>query len=189
LKEFGLAGAKVTELRGILNGTTNYILTQMEQGIGYDKALKQAQKLGYAEANPEGDVEAYDPAAKVTILANALMNADVNYRDVEREGIREITPEAIRKASEKSERIKLVASASIGRDGKVKAAVRPTLVPYTSILAHVGGVMNALQISTDVQPDVTIFGPGAGGDSAGYGLLNDLLIVHKMRANGETTTS
>jgi homoserine dehydrogenase len=189
LKEFGLAGAKVTELRGILNGTTNYILTQMEQGMRYDEALKQAQKLGYAEANPEGDVEAYDPAAKVTILANALMNADVNYRDVEREGISEINPEVIRKASKKSERIKLVASASIGGDGKVKAAVRPTPVPYTSILAHVGGVMNALQISTDVQPDVTIIGPGAGGDSAGYGLLNDLLIVHKMRANGETMMS
>jgi homoserine dehydrogenase len=189
LKEFGLAGAEVTELKGILNGTTNYILTQMEQGMRYDEALKQAQRLGYAEMNPDGDVEAYDPAAKVTILANALMNADVNYRDVEREGISEITPEVIRKASEKSERIKLVASTSIDGDGKVEAAVRPTPVPYTNILAHIGGVMNALQISTDVQPDVTIVGPGAGGDSAGYGLLNDLLIVHKMRAKGETTIS
>jgi homoserine dehydrogenase len=189
LKEFGLAGARVKELKGILNGTTNYILTQMEQGMRYDEALKQAQKLGYAEANPEGDVEAYDPTAKVTILANALMNADVNYRDVEREGISEITPEDIRKASNRSERIKLVASATIGGDGKVKAAVKPTPVPYTNILAHVGGVMNALQISTDVQPDVTIIGPGAGGDSAGYGLLNDLLVIHKMRANGQMTKS
>ncbi len=182
LHEFCLAGARIDGLRGILNGTTNYMLTEMASGKSYNDALKQAQELGYAETDPSGDVEAHDPAAKVTILANVLMNAELNYKDVPRDGITHITGDDIRRAAEESKRIKLIASASRHEDGQVEAEVKPTLLPDSAFLAHVAGVTNALQISTDVQPDVTIVGPGAGGDSAGYGLVSDILAVHRLRS-------
>ena len=179
LYECGLTGARVNGLRGILNGTTNYILTEMVAGKSYDDTLRHAQQLGYAEAEPSGDVEGYDPAAKITILANALMDANVNFSDVVREGITHLTFDEIRKAEQASKRIKLLASAVRDQEGRVAASVRPTLIPQTDILAHVSGVMNALQIATNVQPDITIMGPGAGGDSAGYGLLNDILSISR----------
>jgi homoserine dehydrogenase len=179
LREHGLAGANISRLMGILNGTTNYILTEMAAGMSYDAALKRAQQLGYAEAEPSGDVEAYDPAAKITILANTLLGGMIDYKDVEREGISHLTIDDVRKAIQSSMRIKLIASASRTDDGRINASVKPTLVPETDLLAHVTGVLNALQITMDVQPDVTIIGPGAGGDSAGYGLLNDILAIHR----------
>lgn len=181
LREFCLRGAKISGIRGILNGTTNYILTEMAAGRSYSDALKKAQELGYAEAEASGDVEAYDPAAKIAILANAVMDADMNYKDVEREGIARITIEDITKAAQESKHIKLIASASRADDGSVKASVKPTLVPDSDILAHVNGVMNALQMLMDVQSEVTVFGPGAGGDSAGYGLLSDILSIHRLK--------
>lgn len=182
LRESGLAGAEIKSLRGILNGTTNYILTEMGTGKSYGDALGRAQQMGYAEVDPTGDVEAHDPAAKITILANAFLNAEVEYRNVERIGITGITNENIKDAARNSKRIKLVASASGGESGRFNVSVKPTLVPDNDMLAHVDGVLNALMISMDVQPDVTIIGPGAGGDSAGYGLLNDILSIHKLRA-------
>lgn len=181
LCESGLAGARICRMKGILNGTTNYILTEMAGGKTYADALKRAQELGYAEADPTGDVEAYDPAAKITILANALMGAEVRYADVDRVGISSITVDDLERAARESKRIKLIASASKGADGSVDVSVKPTLVPDTEILAHVSGIMNALQISMDVQSDVTVVGPGAGGDSAGYGLLSDMLAIHRSR--------
>jgi len=181
LYESCLTGVRVTGLKGILNGTDNYILTEMAAGKSYDETLKRAQQLGYAEVEPSGDVEGYDPAAKITILANAMMDADVKFGDVAREGITHTTIDEIRKAEQASKRIKLLASAMRDQEGEVTARVKPTLIPLTDLLAHVGGVMNALQISTDVQPDVTVIGPGAGGDSAGYGLLNDILSINRLK--------
>ena len=187
LRESGLAGAEINSLRGILNGTTNYILTEMATGESYGEALRRAQQMGYAEVDPTGDVEGYDPAAKITILANALLNVQVQYNDVERIGITGITSENIKDAARDSKRIKLVASASHNESGRFNASVKPHLLPDNDILAHVDGVQNALEISMDVQPDVTIIGPGAGGDSAGYGLLNDILAIHKLRAASSYT--
>ena len=181
LHEFCLPGTRITGLKGILNGTTNYILTEMANGRSYEQALKQAQELGYAESDSSGDVEAFDPAAKMTILANVLMNADLEFDEVEREGISRIRIEDIEKAARTSKRLKLIASASRDEKGCVKAGVKPTLISDSEILAHIGGVMNALQISMDAQPDVTVIGPGAGGDSAGYGLLCDILSIHRLR--------
>jgi homoserine dehydrogenase len=180
LREFCLRGAKISGIRGILNGTTNYILTEMAAGKSYTETLKKAQELGYAEAEPSGDVEAFDPAAKITILANTLMDAEVNYGDVEREGITRISIDDIKRAVQDSKRIKLIGAATRAEDDSVKASVKPTLVPDSDILAHVNGVMNAVQILMDVQPDVTVIGPGAGGDSAGYGLLSDILAIHNL---------
>ena len=181
LHDFCLSGTKITALRGILNGTTNYILTEMTTGRSYDEALKRAQEMGYAEADSSGDVEAFDPAAKITILANALMDAELDFNEVEREGISRIGIEDIEEATNNSKRLKLIASASRDEEGHVKAMVKPTLVSDSEILAQISGVMNALQISMDAQPDVTVIGPGAGGDSAGYGLLSDILAIHRLR--------
>jgi len=185
MREFCLAGAKISAVKGILNGTTNYILTEMARGKSYSEALRRAQELGYAEADPSGDVEAYDPAAKITILANALMDADLDFKQVKREGINRIEMKDVEKAIEDGKVLKLIASARRNEKSQVEASVKPILLPQTDMLAHVGGVMNALQISMDTQPDVTIVGPGAGGDSAGYGLLSDILTIHRLRLNEE----
>jgi homoserine dehydrogenase len=186
MAEFCLAGARIRALTGILNGTTNYILTEMARGKRYGDALKQAQELGYAEADPTGDVEALDPAAKITILANVLMGAELNFNQVEREGISRISMEDVKKAVRDPRRIKLIASASHDEKGRIQAKVKPILLPVSDMLANVDGVTNALRISLDTQPDVTIMGPGAGGDSAGFGLLSDILTIHRLRAMRES---
>lgn len=173
-----LAGATVKSIRGILNGTTNYILTEMESGKTYSEALKRAQELGYAEADPTGDVEAWDPTGKIVILANVLMSGKVKVAEVHREGITKLTPADVESAIKEGKRIKLVAKA-YKENGQVKAQVQPERLPLSDILTHVSGVLNALTITTDVQPDVTIIGPGAGGDSAGYALLSDMLAINR----------
>jgi homoserine dehydrogenase len=175
-----LAGATVKSVRGILNGTTNYILTEMESGKTYSEALKRAQELGYAEADPTGDVEAMDAAGKIAILANVLMAGRVKVVDVHRQGITELTPADIASAMKEGTRIKLVAEA-YRDDEQVKAKVQPERLLRSDILSQVSGVLNALTITTDVQPDVTIMGPGAGGDSAGYALLSDMLAINRGR--------
>jgi homoserine dehydrogenase len=185
MHDFCLPGTRITALRGILNGTTNYILTEMAAGKSYEESLKQAQELRYVETDTSGDVEAFDPAAKITILANALMDAELDFDEVEREGISRIRHEDIEKATKNAKRLKLIASASRNEQGRVRAGVKPTLVSHSDILAQVGGVMNALQISTDTQPDVTVIGPGAGGSSAGYGLMSDIISIHRLRRTNE----
>ena len=173
-----LAGARVNSIRGIVNGTTNYILTQMETGTSYKEALETAQKLGYAEADPTMDVEAWDPTAKITILANVVMDGDLKVKNVERRGITGITIDEIKAAQKEEKRIKLIAKAW-REDGKIKAKVSPEKVPLTDILAHIGGTLNALTLDTDVLKDVTIVGRGAGGIEAGYALLSDMLAIHR----------
>lgn len=177
-----LAGSTVTSIRGILNGTTNYILSEMEAGRTFDEALKTAQKLGYAEAEPSGDVEAWDPAAKITILANVLMGGKVKLAEVRREGISRITLGDIRQARSTGTRIKLVAKAYVEKE-EIKARVIPERLPETDLLSHVSGVLNAVILSTDVQPEIAVIGPGAGGDSAGYALLSDLLALNRVLSN------
>jgi homoserine dehydrogenase len=174
-----LAGSTINSIRGILNGTTNYILDEMATGRTYTQALRTAQELGYAEADPSSDVEAWDPAAKITILANVLMGGRIRPADVERRGITGITAEDISDARTKGKRIKLVARAD--RDeGRIKAQVIPERLGEIDLLSHVSGVLNAMVLATDVQPEVAIVGPGAGGDSAGYALLSDLLALNRI---------
>ncbi len=173
-----LAGNKVHGFKGIINGTTNYILTKMEQGGAYADILKEAQDLGYAEADPAGDVEGWDAVGKVVILANTVMGADLKPGDVEREGITGITPAMIRDAKQASERIKLIAQAYI-EDGVVRAKVSPERVHITDPLANVNGTMNALTYMTDGLLDVTVIGRGAGGVETAHGLLSDLLSIYE----------
>jgi len=177
-----LAGSTINSIRGILNGTTNYILTEMENGRTYEEALRAAQERGYAEADPSGDVEGWDAAAKITILANAAMGGKLKLADVHREGIVGITASDIRDAVSAGKRIKLLAAAYM-ENGKVRAHVKCEKLPEIDPLSRIPDVMNALIISTDVQPDIVLMGPGAGADSAGYALLSDLLAINRAMDN------
>jgi homoserine dehydrogenase len=171
-----LAGADVTEIKGILNGTTNYILTRMEEGLSYEDALKKAQELGYAEAVPDADVLGWDALAKVTILANVVFGASLKPPDSPCKGITEITSQDISKAKADGKRYKL-----IGRiwkeNGVVHGSVSPQLIDLSHPLAGVMGATNALAFRTDVLSEVTIVGPGAGRKETGYSMLNDLLTI------------
>jgi homoserine dehydrogenase len=174
-----LAGCEILELRGIVNGTTNYILTQMEDGMSYADALAEAQRLGYAEADPTGDVEGYDAAAKAVILANVLMDARLGLGDVERAGITTLTRDTIEAARSSGERWKLIAR--VWRDGEqVRASVLPTRLPISHPLSGAGGATNALTLTTDLLGDVTLIGPGAGGVATGFAVVSDILSMHLL---------
>lgn len=174
-----LAGCEILELRGIVNGTSNYILTQMEGGMSYADALAEAQRLGYAEADPAGDVEGHDAAAKAVILAKVIMNARIDLSDVERMGITTLTRDTIEAARDSGERWKLIAR--VWNDGgNVRASVQPMRLPVSHPLAGVGGATNAITYSTDLLGDVTLIGPGAGGAATGFAIVSDLLEMHML---------
>jgi len=173
-----LAGCEIKSIQGILNGTTNYILTKMEEGREYEDVLKEAQELGYAETDPTADVEAYDPLAKIVILANTVMEGNVDLNKVPREGITKITLEDVKRAKKNGKRIKLIGKAW-REGGEVKAQIKPEEIPLTHPLANVMGVLNAITFETDVTGDVTIIGPGAGAYTAGYAMLTDMLEIHR----------
>ncbi len=173
-----LAGCNISSIKGILNGTTNYILTQMEAGMEYSTALQKAQDLGYAEADPTGDVEGYDAMAKVIILANVVMATSITAKDVVREGITGITPAMIVEARDQNARWKLIGSIEKTADG-INASVKPDLVPMTHPLAGIMDATNALTFSTDLMGDITIVGAGAGRTETGYSILTDILAIHR----------
>jgi homoserine dehydrogenase len=172
-----LAGADVKEVKGIMNGTTNYILTKMAEGQSYDVVLKEAQRLGYAETKPDADVKGWDAQAKIVILANVLMGGDLKPKDVPTQGITEIKVDDIEKAKKDGKRYKLVGRA-LKDSGAVRAEVSPQLVGTDDFLYHVTGVTNALTFATDVLGNVTIVGPGAGKKETGFSLLGDFLDIH-----------
>lgn len=178
-----LAGLGIEEIRGIVNGTTNFILTEMEKGKSYDEALKKAQKLGYAEAKPDADVLGFDAQAKAVILANVVLGGNLKPQDVEREGITGLKPDDVERAKSLGKRWKLIARAWKER-GVVKARVKPEMVGPEDFLYHVVGVTNAVVFKTDYLHDVTIVGPGAGSKEAGYALLVDMLDIHRVLKGG-----
>lgn len=173
-----LAGCEISKIRGILNGTTNYMLTEMEKGMDYASVLKVAQDLGYAEADPTGDVEGYDARGKVTILANVVMNTPLKINEVACQGITKITPEDIDFAKKQGKRWKLIGSVE-KMNGKVVGSVQPQMVDLSHPLAGVMGATNALTFTTDLLGDVTMVGPGAGRMQTGFAILTDLLRIHK----------
>jgi homoserine dehydrogenase len=179
-----LAAAGIRRIQGIVNGTTNYILTQMENGMDYAAALAGAQEKGYAEADPTGDVEGFDAAGKVVILANLLLGASLTMSDVDRKGITTLTPADIESARAAGERWKLIARVE-HRDGKISATVQPTRIPLSHPLASVGGATNALTFTTDLLGDVTLVGPGAGRLETGYALICDLLAILRSQVTGD----
>lgn len=173
-----LAGADISRVKGIVNGTTNFILTKMEEGMTYEEALKEAQRLGYAEADPTADVEGWDAAVKAVIIANVLMGGSITINDVEREGITKITLEDVRRAKDEGYRIKLIAEV-VREGGSIRASVKPRRVPLTDPLANVMGAINALTFETDHLGPVTIVGPGAGRVETGQAILSDVLAIHR----------
>jgi len=173
-----LAGCEISKIRGILNGTTNYMLTEMEKGMDYAEVLKVAQELGYAEADPTGDVEGHDARGKVTILANVVMGASIQISDVSCKGITQISKSDIEKAKAKNARWKLIGSVE-KRDGKVFGSVAPEMIDLSHPLAGVMGATNALTFTTDLLGDVTIVGPGAGKIETGFSILTDILAIHR----------
>lgn len=175
-----LAGTQITAITGILNGTTNYILSKMEEGQAYEEVLKEAQRLGYAEADPTADVEGFDALAKVTILANVLMQANLKPDDIPCKGISKITLKDIEKARNAGQRWKLIGQIKRDEDG-VKASVTPMMIDLSHPLAGVGGATNALTFSTDLMGDVTIIGAGAGRRETGFSILSDILTIHKNK--------
>ncbi len=184
LAQQALAGCDICEIKGILNGTTNYILTQMESGQSYAAALAEAQRLGYAEADPTADVEGWDAAGKVVILANVLLGGDLRVANVDRTGISRLTLADVEAAKAAGERWKLIArvgarpslQGGVSRP-QIKASVRPTRLPHSHPLAGVSGAVNACTFSTDLLGDVTLVVPGAGRMETGYAVLGDLLDI------------
>lgn len=170
-----LAGCTIEKVHGIFNGTTNYILTQMEGGLSYDAALAQAQKLGYAEADPTADVEGWDAASKVLILLATLFDKQLSLSDLDVTGITNITATDIRMALESGARYKLIASAD-AQGG----SVQPTRLSVRDPLAQVSGATNAVTFKTDLMGDITLIGAGAGRKETGYALLADLLAIHRI---------
>ncbi len=176
LAQKALAGCDIVEVKGILNGTTNYILTQMEGGQGYADALAAAQRLGFAEADPTADVEGWDAAGKAVILANVMMGGNLRVADVDRTGISGLTRADVEAATSAGERWKLIARVW-QEDNITRASVRPTRLPLSHPLAGVSGAVNACTYTTDLLGDVTLVGPGAGRTETGYAVLGDLLDI------------
>ena len=172
----GLLGAQITAVSGIMNGTSNYILTEMESGMSYEKALSQAQELGYAEADPTSDVEGLDTLAKVLILGNVVFNTQLLQEEIEVSGISKITLADIKEATSNNMRYKLIGQVWKDSQGKVQGAVRPKLVPMEDSLYGISGATNALKITSSILGD-TIIGAGAGKTETGFALYNDIISI------------
>lgn len=173
-----LAGNKITKIKAILNGTTNYILTKMDvQGASYADVLKESQELGYAEADPTGDVEGFDAAYKITTLATIAFGKRIKIDKVYREGITKISPDDMKAANEMGYKIKLIASAELNEDGRADVRVHPMLVPKSKTLAHIDYVTNAVSLSGHPVGDVTLSGPGAGEFPTASSVVGDILAI------------
>jgi homoserine dehydrogenase len=170
-----LAAAHIERVHGIVNGTTNYILTQMAAtGAGYDDALREAQELGFAEADPTEDVTGKDAAAKMAILARLAFGAAVRLDEVNYEGIERITPDDIAYAAELGLSLKLIGSAE-RIDGGVAVHVHPVFLYADHPLASVNGSFNAVTIESPAITEITLSGPGAGGVQTASAVLGDVI--------------
>ncbi len=169
-----LPGARLLRLRGVLNSTTNLILTRMEAGESFEDAVRYAQSIGIAETDPSGDVDGWDAAVKVAALATVLMDAPLTPAQVDRQGIRGVTPDEIARARVEGRRWKLVCSAERGDRG-VQARVAPELVAPDSPLYHVEGTSSTITFETDVLGPLSVVESNPGPDTTAYGLLADFI--------------
>ena len=169
-----LAGNRIISIKGILNGTCNYILTRMlEERASYTDILAESMELGIAETDPTYDVEGIDTACKLVILANAIFGLNATYKDVEVTGITKITPEALEMAYERGHVIKL-----IGEVSREKIQVAPRLVPIKHPLA-VGGTLNVASVHTELAGEITVTGKGAGPIETASAILSDLIAIYE----------
>ena len=191
----GMAGTRIRAIRGILNGTVNYILSTMAMGHDYAEGLAEAQAQGYAEADPADDVEGDDTVAKTLILAAAVFGCALTREQVVRRGITTLTREQMLQADAQGKRIKHIATLRLlSMDGTevsretadsgivptlLEARVEPIALPLSDPLARIEGLLNAIVIQTDTPQEVTVIGPGAGRFQAGQGMLADLIAIAK----------
>ena len=184
-----LAGDRITRVIGIVNGTTNYILSRMDAtGAGFDEALAEATALGYAEADPTADVDGYDAAAKAAILAGLSFHTRVTNADVHREGIGSVTASDMASAKAMGCTVKLLAICERvnGADGIEQVAVRvhPAMIPRTHPLASVGDAFNAVFVEAEAAGSLMFYGRGAGGAPTASAVLGDLVAVARNRVSG-----
>ncbi len=172
----GLAGQKIKSIHGIFNGTCNFILSRMDSGMPFDQALKEAQQLGYAEADPTYDIKGFDSACKVTILANSIFNQNVTIKDVSICGIDTITEDAISLARSRGMVIRLIGE--VKSNGKLE--VSPRLIPVGHPLS-ITGTLNTAVIDTDFAGPITVSGRGAGRSETASAILSDLIALAKQR--------
>ncbi|QQK76077.1 homoserine dehydrogenase [Salicibibacter cibarius] len=171
-----LAGNDIQKIRGILNGTTNSMLTEMATGVSYEDALANAQSKGYAEADPTNDVEGYDVQGKVIILANVLMGGNVSRDDIACQGIAHLTEADIAEAKREGKTWKLIGV--IEKNGeRVEGHVRPEKLDDTDPLASISGPANGICYQCDLLGEVTLTGAGAGITETGYAVLSDILTI------------
>jgi homoserine dehydrogenase len=184
----GLAANHIESVHGIINGTTNYVLTQMEQGgEAFDVVLKRAQDLGYAEADPSFDVDGVDAAHKITLLASMAFGAELSFKQVPTEGIREITPLDIESAAEFGFRIKLLGITKrrvADAVERLEVRVHPTMIPADSLLAKVDGAMNAIAVHGDAVGPTLFYGAGAGELPTASAVVADLMELGREVLRG-----
>jgi homoserine dehydrogenase len=180
----GLAANTIESIYGIINGTSNYILSRMtHEGQSFEAVLTDAQQAGYAEADPTFDVAGVDSAHKLAILVSLAYGTPVNFKDIYTEGITHITPTDIAYAKEFGFTIKLLAIAKL-TNGEVEARVHPTMVPSSSPIAQVEGVYNAIQLVGDAVGDVVLYGRGAGSLPTGSAVVSDVIATGRNLLKG-----
>jgi len=184
-----LAGDRINRVMGIVNGTTNFILSEMDSsGAGYAEALEEASRLGYAEADPTADVDGFDAAAKAAILASLAFHTRVTAADVHREGISDVTASDLAAAHELGRTVKLLAICErvVGDDGaeSVSARVYPAMIPRSHPLAGVNDAFNAVFVEADAAGELMFYGRGAGGAPTASAVLGDLVAVARNRVAG-----
>ncbi len=173
-----LAGNKINKIEAIVNGTTNYILTKMDmQGASYDDVLKEAQELGYAEADPTGDVEGFDAAYKIATLATITFRKRIRIENIYREGITKIRAQDMKAANDLGYKIKLIASGKIDEEGNADVRVHPMLVSKKATLAHIDYVTNAVTLTGSPVGCITLSGPGAGEFPTASSVVGDILAI------------
>ncbi|MCK4343926.1 MAG: hypothetical protein KAX05_01470 [Bacteroidales bacterium] len=171
-----LKGCKITGLSGILNSTSNYILSKMEIGESFDEALRTAREKGIVEADVKYDIEGWDAAAKIVALSNVLMGADITPPDISREGISKVTQERVKNALKKNKHLKLICRSEI-KDGLVKASVRLEEISQNHPFALVSGMGNILRIETDLMGPIFITQENPTLYDTAYGVLEDMLTI------------
>ncbi|MTI17332.1 homoserine dehydrogenase [Rhodobacteraceae bacterium RKSG542] len=172
-----LAGNDVERVYGIMNGTCNYILTRMErEGLSFAECLADAQRLGYAEADPTFDIEGFDTAHKLALLTSLAFGCEVDSDAIHVEGITSITTADIKAADELGYRIKLLGVAQ-RTDSGIEQRVHPTMVPKSSAIARIDGVLNAVAVDGDAVGEVILVGPGAGGDATASSVVSDIADI------------
>jgi len=178
-----LKGCELIGFEGILNGTANYVLGLVEQGQTFAAAIKEAQDLGYAEANPDADLQGSDVKLKVVILANTLLGQDLRPQDVACEGITGLTEEVVRSAVSEGCHWKLIGKAQRNKQGTVEVSVTPQRLSQDHPLVGIQGATNAVMFTTDLLGDVLVAGPGAGRIETGFALLSDIIAIHEQQAD------